>query len=72
MPIAAICRVIEQRGAVAKAEALDAIAEKLLDLAGEGDIQALKELGDRLDGKPTQTIAGDAENPLQTRLIIGE
>jgi hypothetical protein len=33
-------------------------AEKLLTLASEGDIQALKELGDRLDGKAVQSIVG--------------
>ena len=45
---------------------LRAAAEKLLDLAVEGDVSALKELGDRLDGKPAQsvTLAGDPENPL--------
>lgn len=29
-------------------------AEKLLDLAASGEQWAVKELGDRLDGKPTQ------------------
>ena len=46
---------------------LRAAAEKLLDLAVDGDVAALKELGDRLDGKPAQsmTLAGDPDNPLQ-------
>ena len=35
---------------------LRAAAEKLLDLASEGNVPALKELGDRLDGKATQQI----------------
>lgn len=35
---------------------LDAIAERLIAKAEEGDIQAIKELGDRLDGKPTQAL----------------
>ena len=39
-------------------------AESLLNLAAEGEAWAVRELADRLDGKPTQTIAGDAENPL--------
>lgn len=33
-------------------------AEKLLTLAAAGDISALKELGDRLDGKSVQAITG--------------
>jgi hypothetical protein len=35
----------------------------LIDKAAEGDMSALKELGDRLDGKSVQPIAGDAEGP---------
>lgn len=37
-------------------ERLRAIAEKLLDKAAEGDMAAIKELGDRLDGKTAQQI----------------
>ena len=46
---------------------LRAIADKLIDLAAAGDIQAIKELGDRLDGKAAQQVqlSGDSENPLQ-------
>lgn len=41
-----------------------AAAEQLLDKAAAGEPWAIKELRDTLDGKPTQTVAGDAENPL--------
>lgn len=41
-----------------------AAAEKLLDLAANGEAWAVRELADRLDGKPSQTIAGDQESPL--------
>ena len=46
---------------------LRTIAEKLLSLAENGDIQALKEVGDRLDGKPAQQVqlSGDADEPLR-------
>lgn len=39
------------------------IAETLLDKAAEGDMAAIKELGDRLDGKTSQQIIvnGDEE-----------
>lgn len=43
---------------------LDALAEKLIDACSTGDLVALKELGDRLDGKPAQAIIGDPEQPL--------
>ena len=49
---------------------LRTIAEKLLTLAENGDIQALKEVGDRLDGKPAQQVqlSGDAEQPIVQRI----
>lgn len=37
------------------------IAEALLDKAEEGDIQAIKELGDRLDGKAVQAVEQKTE-----------
>ena len=43
---------------------LRAIAEALYDKAEQGDIAAIKEIGDRLEGKPAQTITGDKDNPL--------
>ena len=38
------------------AQRLRKIAEALLTKAEEGDMAAIKELGDRLDGKPAQTV----------------
>lgn len=48
------------------AERLRLIAEKLLSMAEAGDIQAMKEIGDRLDGKPKQQIeaSGEGGGPL--------
>lgn len=46
-------------------EKLRRIADKLLNMAEKGDLGAIRELGDRIDGKPSQTIAGDEENPLK-------
>ena len=34
--------------------ALERLADKLINMAADGDIQALRELADRLDGKPKQ------------------
>lgn len=39
-----------------KAEALAEVAEKLIDKAKEGDMSAIKELGDRIDGKSVQPM----------------
>ncbi len=51
-------------------EKLRAMAEKIVNEALAGNVSALKEVGDRLDGKAAQslTLAGDSESPL--RLII--
>lgn len=47
-------------------------AEKLLDLANAGEAWAVKELADRLDGRPAQavTLLGDADNPLAHKVTV--
>ena len=43
---------------------LDELANKLIDLALAGDMTAMKEFGDRVEGKPAQAIiGGDADDP---------
>lgn len=62
---AAIERALENRSRAKQIEALDELAEKLLAACDSGDLQALKELGDRLDGKPSQAITGEGGGPIQ-------
>lgn len=52
---------------VKRGEALLAIANKLLDACMRGEMDAIRELGNRLDGKPAQSIigAGDHEPPIK-------
>jgi hypothetical protein len=64
------------RRAIARAEqnkndphALDRIAEKHLARAAAGDVQAIKELADRLDGKPAQSIIGGDDDDPAVKLI---
>ncbi len=47
-------------------DALDRLARKLIAMAAEGDMTAMKELGDRLDGKPKQQVemSGEDGGPL--------
>ena len=47
-------------------------AEKLLDLAADGEQWAVKELGDRLDGKPTQQteISGPDGGAIESSLTV--
>lgn len=42
------------------------IADKVVNSAAAGDKDAWKDIADRLDGKPAQTIVGDPEQPLHT------
>jgi hypothetical protein len=44
------------------AERLRMIAEALIDKAASGDVSAIRELGDRVDGKPTQQIDQTTEH----------
>jgi hypothetical protein len=39
-----------------------AIAEALIEKAASGDVPAIRELGDRVDGKPTQQIDQTTEH----------
>lgn len=48
---------------------LDRIAAQLVDEAVKGDVPAMKEIGDRLDGKVAQAIVGGDEQDQPIRLI---
>ena len=54
----AIRRAVTQ----ADGEKLRELADKLVARAAEGDVAALRELGDRLDGKPAQTVQGPGDD----------
>jgi hypothetical protein len=43
------------------AKKLRRLAVAVVDAAIAGDMQAAKEIGDRLDGKPAQPLTGDAD-----------
>lgn len=59
------------RKAVLSGKKLSTLANKLVSLAEEGDLQALKEIGDRLEGKPVQAVEGTGENgELQLSLTV--
>ena len=63
----AIDRALARRSKGDAILALDELAEKLLQACDEGDITALKELGDRLEGKPVQSteLSGPDGKPVQ-------
>ena len=55
------------------AQRLRQIAEALLIKASEGDMTAIKELGDRLDGKSLQEnkLTGDSDEPVVIKIVTG-
>jgi hypothetical protein len=61
----ALIRAIKQRDLTAgDGETLRAIAEALIEKATSGDLMAIKETRDTLDGKPAQAITGADGGPL--------
>lgn len=46
------------------------LTRALLDKAEAGDVSALKELGDRLDGKANQSISGPNGGPIEAAVEI--
>mgnify|MGYP001569342220 CR=1 FL=1 len=61
----AIIRALRKRSRSDMLEELDLIALAVIQRARKGDISAVRELWDRIDGKPAQMLIGDPENPLQ-------
>ena len=59
----ALARVIES------GVGLDEIARALIAKGLAGDVSALKEIADRLDGKVATVIAGDPEAPMVTKVV---
>lgn len=53
-----------------KPQKIERLADKLVDAGMAGDIAALKEIGDRLDGRPAQalSVGSDPDQPLITRI----
>ncbi len=67
----AVNRRVDGRGSPKK---LDMIADKCADEAMNGESWAVREVGDRLDGKPAQAIAikGDPDSPVIFNLRLGD
>ena len=48
---------------------LRSLIDKLIEVGAAGDVSALKEIGDRLDGKPTQALTGSDGKELVVRIV---
>lgn len=61
----------DDSGKIKKVRALNMLAKTMVTKAINGDVQAMKEIGDRLDGKPAQAIEGSSDNPVQIIVSTG-
>ncbi len=71
----AIVKAVNQRkNGKGSPKKLELIANKCVDQAVAGESWAVKEVGDRLDGKPAQAIAikGDPDSPVIFNLRLGD
>lgn len=59
----AIQRALKRRETGEDKQALEYLADALLDQCLKGDVAALKELGDRLDGKAKETVDMNIKTP---------
>lgn len=50
-------------------KALERLADKLIAEGLDGNMAALREIGDRLDGKPAQSFVGEDDGPLTIQII---
>ena len=69
---AAIDRAVEKRYGKDRVEALSMLADKLLENCEEGDMAALKELGDRLEGKAVQSTEMTFPNGISAERLNDE
>jgi len=67
----AVMRAVNRRleNEEGKPKKLDRLADKLVDAGLEGDTTALREIGDRLDGKPKQTVDSNTTIDGQLELV---
>ena len=69
----AIHRAVKRAGKDGQTKRLELLADKLVDEALSGDVPALKEIGDRLDGRPAQAFehSGKDGGPLVVSWLSG-
>lgn len=65
----ALMRAIKRREE-SDPQALEKLADRLLKKIEADDVVAMKEVGDRLDGKPAQAIIGGDEDDAPVKMII--
>lgn len=68
---AAIRDVLQETDRKTRQQNVRLLARKLVDKAKDGDVTALKEIGDRIDGKATQPVHHSGETAATVYIITG-
>lgn len=64
----AVMRAVRRRDSDEDPQALEKLADVLVATAMAGDVVALKEIGDRLDGKPAIAVTGEGGGPIKLEI----
>lgn len=65
----AIDRALSKRSKGDGIKALDELAEKFLETVEAGGMDGYRELGDRLEGKPVQTVNADVDMNVTVEVV---
>lgn len=68
----AVRRAVLRSDKGSKTRRLEQLADKLVALGIEGEVAAIKEIGDRIDGRPMQlqTHEGNPDNPIIQKVVV--
>lgn len=69
---AAIMRAVKRVQKGEKSKQLERLADQLVKEGIAGNVAAMKEIGDRLDGRPVQPVGGDSDQPLEMTIRVVE
>jgi hypothetical protein len=69
-----LLKILEERGGSDAVVGLEKACRALLDKAEDGDVQAFREVADRIDGKPAQalTVGNEDDKPFVVEKIVRE
>ncbi len=65
----AIKRALSRKSGENWRKGLDELADKYIEAAANGDAWALKDIADRLDGRPAQSMKMESDGPLTIGLV---
>lgn len=67
----AIMRAVKREVEKGGGRKLEKLADKLVERGLDGDVSAMREIGDRIDGKPVQAISGADGGAVVIQVVTG-